>query len=91
MAGCGVTCGGDTLYEHPATNGGERLNHEKANIPEEALAAVGSAVSQLIKAGRPVHMQDITARLHHLMEETDDIALKKSLLHAVRLIADKMN
>jgi len=67
------------------------LDHEKPNIPEEALAAVGYAVSQLIRAGKPVHMHDITARLHELVEQTTDETLKRSLLHAVRVIAGKMN
>ncbi|UYU33816.1 hypothetical protein KFZ77_08170 [Siccibacter colletis] len=60
-------------------------------MPEEALAAVGYAVSQLIRAGKPVHMHDITARLHELVEQTTDETQKRSLLHAVRIIAAKMN
>ncbi|WP_031522400.1 hypothetical protein [Siccibacter colletis] len=67
------------------------MDHEKPNIPEEALAAVGYAVSQLIRAGKPVHMHDITARLQELVEQTTDETQKRSLLHAVRIIAAKMN
>lgn len=67
------------------------MAHEKATIPEEVHAAVGFVVTQLLKAGKPVHMHDITALLHTLMEQTSDDGFKKALLQAVKLIAGKMN
>lgn len=67
------------------------MSYRKTNIPEEIQAAVGYAVSLLLEAGKPIHMYEITALLQQHAEQASDESLKNHLLHAIRLIADKMN
>lgn len=64
---------------------------DNAADPDEIHAVIGAVVSSLLEAGRPLHMHEITAQLKRQAEQASDKALRKICLHAVRLIADKMN
>ncbi|WP_071988420.1 hypothetical protein [Serratia sp. M24T3] len=64
---------------------------DKAANSDEIHAVIGSVVSLLLEAGRPVHMHEIAAQLKKQAERATDKTLRKNCLRAVRLIADKMN
>jgi len=67
------------------------LNDEKAANPEEIHAVIGYVVASLLEAGKPMHMHEIAAMLKQQAERASDDAMKRNCLHALRLIADKMN
>ncbi|MGK3142158.1 hypothetical protein ACCW71_07575 [Pantoea sp. C2G6] len=63
----------------------------KDDKDKEIRALVGAVVSDLIKAGEPVHFHDITDALFRLSEETRDGRLKALCQEAISFFTRKMH
>ncbi|THB84396.1 hypothetical protein E1N66_10575 [Pantoea allii] len=63
----------------------------KYDNDNEIRALVGAVVSDLIKAGEPVHFHDITGALFRLSEETCDSRLKALCQEAISFFTRKMH
>lgn len=64
------------------------MKYDKDN---EIRALVGAVVSDLIKAGDPVHFHDITDALFRLSEETRDGRMKALCQEAIEFFTRKMH
>ncbi|MBD8142848.1 hypothetical protein WKH24_00580 [Pantoea agglomerans] len=63
----------------------------KYDNDNEIRALVGAVVSDLIKAGEPVHFHHITDALFRLSEETRDSRLKALCQEAISFFTRKMH